>query len=292
MPTPRDRSRRPGDPPSSVRGSVEHLTPPPGFRAAPDVPVESDPMIASELERARAIQAALLPTRLPAVPGFDIAARYLPATHVGGDYWDVFPLPGGRFGIVVADVSGKSISAAMLMVLARTVFRTVAPAAPGARAAVVEAARRIAPDLPPGLFLTALYAILDPAAATATIVNCGHNPPLLRTTLGSLPVVETVLVSGAALGLLRADAFERSLAERTLTLRPCDHLLFHTDGVNEAMNVNSVEFGDRQLFRAVQRGGGKDADGMVQEVVNAVLHHRGIAPPSDDLTLLDVWRLP
>lgn len=283
---PRDRIDRPTDHASSVGD----LTPPPG-PAVPE-PVESDPMLASELDRARAVQSRLLPSQIPAVPGFDIAARYLPATHVGGDYYDVFPLPGGRLGFIVADVSGKSISAAMIMVMARTVFHAVAPAASSAKAAVVEAARLISPDLPAGTFLTVIYAILDPARATVTIVNCGHNPPLLRTTLGSLPVVETVLVSGAAMGFLRGGAFERTLSERVIPLRPCDHLLLHTDGVNEAMNVNSVEFGDRQLFKAVMRGGGKDADGMVQEIVNAVLHHRGIAPASDDLTVLDVWRLP
>ncbi len=285
---PRDRIDRPTDHGSAVGD----LTPPPGPTVPAPDRVEADPMLASELDRARAIQTRLLPTQLPAVPGFDIAARYLPATHVGGDYYDVFRLPGGRIGMIVADVSGKSISAAMIMVLARTVFHSVCPGAASAKSAVAEAARRISPDLPAGTFLTVIYAILDPAAATVTVVNCGHNPPLLRTTLGSLPVVETVLVSGAAIGFLRGDAFERTLAERTFPLQPCDHFLVHTDGVNEAMNVNSVEFGDRQLFKAIMRGGGKDADGMAQEIVNAVLHHRGIAPASDDLTVLDVWRLP
>ncbi|MEK7468784.1 MAG: PP2C family protein-serine/threonine phosphatase [Planctomycetota bacterium] len=277
---------------ASNSGAVGDLTPPPDFPSTFAEPIESDPMLASELDRARLIQSRLLPGQLPAVPGFDLAARYLPATHVGGDYYDVLPLRGGRFGIVVADVSGKSVSAAMIMVMVRTVFHGLAPAMASPRATVLEACERIAPDLPAGIFLTLAYGILDPKRGSVSVVNCGHNPPLLWTTLQKRPLVETVLVNGPAIGLVRGSAFERALVEREIPLAPGEHLLFHTDGVNEAMDVNANEFGDGQLFKAIMRGGRKDAGGMAQEVVNAVLHHRGIAPPSDDLTVLDVWRLP
>lgn len=278
--------------PRADSGAVGDLTPPPDFPSAAPDPIEADPMLATELGRAREIQARLLPSELPPVRGFDLAARYLPATHVGGDYYDVFPLRGGRFGILVADVSGKSISAAMIMVMARTVFHGLAPAMASARATVLEACGRITPDLPAGTFMTLAYGILDPDRSSVSVVNCGHNPPLLWTTLNRRPVVETILVNGPAMGLVRGSAFERALVEREIPLAAGDHLLFHTDGVNEAMDVNANEFGDRQLVKAIMRGGTKDAGGMAQEVVNAVLHHRGIAPPSDDLTVLDVWRLP
>jgi phosphoserine phosphatase RsbU/P len=284
--------KRRSAPPPSSSGAVGDLTPPPDFPSASPEPIETDPMLASELDRARLIQARLLPSQLPAVRGFDLAARYLPATHVGGDYYDVLPLRGGRFGLIVADVSGKSISAAMIMVMARTVFHGLAPAMASARETVLEACDRIAPDLPGGTFLTLAYAIIDPGKGSLSVVNCGHNPPLLWTTRAKRPSVETVQVSGPAIGLVRGDAFERAVVELEVGLAPGDHLLFHTDGVNEAMDVNSNEFGDAQLAKAIMRGGRKDAGGMAQEVVNAVLHHRGIAPASDDLTVLDVWRLP
>ncbi|KAF0243465.1 MAG: sigma-B regulation protein RsbU [Planctomycetota bacterium] len=283
--------RRPSRP-RADSGAVGDLTPPPDFPSTFPDPIEPDPMLATELDRARLIQSSLLPAQLPAVRGFDLAARYLPATHVGGDYYDVLPLRGGRFGIVVADVSGKSVSAAMIMVMARTIFHGLAPAMASARATVLEACERITPDLPGGTFLTLAYGILDPETGSVSVVNCGHNPPLLWTTLKNRPMVETVPVNGPAIGLVRGSAFERALVEREIPLASGDHLLFHTDGVNEAMDVNANEFGDRQLVKAIMRGGTKDAGGMAQEVVNAVLHHRGIAPASDDLTVLDVWRLP
>ncbi|MCE9582810.1 MAG: PP2C family protein-serine/threonine phosphatase [Planctomycetes bacterium] len=290
MKIPPRRPDRTPDPFSNSGGAIGDLTPPPDFPSAPAP--EPDAEMASELNRAHQIQSRLLPSSLPAVPGFDLAALYLPATQVGGDYYDVLPLPGGRFGIIVADVSGKGISAAMIMVMARTVFHSVARKSATAKATVLAANEALAPDLPAGLFLTVAYAILDPARSSLSVVNCGHHPPLLWTTFDRSPVVETLLVNGPAMGLVRGVEFERAVVEREIVLQPGDHLLFHTDGANEAMDVNSREFGDRGLFKAVMRGGTKDAGGMAQEVVNAVLHHRGIAPASDDLTVLDVWKLP
>ena len=105
-------------------------------------------------------------------------------------------------------------------------------------------------------------------------------------------IVETIDVHGAAMGLVRGPSFDRSIVECVVDLQPGEHLLFHTDGANEAMDINSEEFGDKKLFKAIKRGGPKDATGMVQEIISAVLHHRGEAPASDDLTVLVVRRMP
>ncbi|MCE9581598.1 MAG: PP2C family protein-serine/threonine phosphatase [Planctomycetes bacterium] len=282
---------QPTDPPV-ITGAIDEIALPPHIDRLTQEQVTADPMVAGEMERARQIQAKLLPTSIPEVAGFEIAAQYIPAQTVGGDYYDVLALPGGRLGFIIADVSGKGISAAMIMVMARTVFHSVAPGAASAKEAVLEANARLTPDLPPGLFLTLAYAILDPATATVTIVSCGHNPPLLWARFDNSSIIQTVEVQGAAMGLVRGPAFERSLKESVVHLQPGEHLLMHTDGVNEAMDFASEEFGDKKLFRAMKRGGEKDATGMAQEVVNAVMHHRGEAPASDDITVLVVRRQP
>lgn len=271
-----------------ITGVVGEVALPPELERPTVEMVEKDPTLASELERARTIQAKLMPTTMPEVPGFEIAAKYMPAQTVGGDYFDIIPLPDGRVGFIIADVSGKGISGAMIMVMARTVFHAVAPTATSVKDAVLQANERLAPDLPAGVFLTLAYAVLDPKDSVVRVVSCGHNPPLLLAKFDDSSIVQTIDVAGGAMGLVRGVALERTLKECVVNLQDGEQLLFHTDGVNEAMDIADVEFGDKKLFKAMKRAFGKSAEGMTEEIVNAVLHHRGEAPASDDLTVLVV----
>ncbi|KAF0243917.1 MAG: stage II sporulation E family [Planctomycetota bacterium] len=275
-----------------ITGAMDEIALPPEVERLTEEQIAADPTLAAEVERARVIQSKLLPTDIPAVDGFEISAQYLPAQRVGGDYYDVLQLPGGRLGFIIADVSGKGISAAMIMVMARTIFHAVAPGAVSPKEAVMQANSKLVPDLPPGVFLTLAYAVLDPASSSVTVVSCGHNPPLLWTEFGGMGIVETVAVQGAAMGLVRGPAFERSLRETVVTLSPGEHLLFHTDGVNEAMDMGDEEFGDKRLIKAMVRAGERNAQDMTHGVVNAVMKHRGAAPASDDLTVLVVRKQP
>ncbi|NUN47902.1 MAG: SpoIIE family protein phosphatase [Candidatus Brocadiae bacterium] len=277
--------------PPALTDTVNEVALPPPVRRHSIIEIEADPVLKKELERAREIQSTLLPSELPEVPGFEIAVQYMPAQHVGGDYYDVIRLDGGRVGLIVADVSGKGISAAMIMVMARTVFHTVAQQHSSARAAVLAANDRITPDLPTGLFLTLLYAVFDPADATVTLVSCGHNPPFLWTQFQGMGLVQTVETGGAAMGLVRGPIFERALRESRVVLQPGEQLVFYTDGITEAMNESAEEFGEKKLIKALNRAGVYPAVRMAQGIVNAVLHHRGDAPASDDLTVMVLKRL-
>ncbi|MCC6742015.1 MAG: SpoIIE family protein phosphatase [Planctomycetia bacterium] len=250
-----------------------------------------DEKMEREMERAREIQARLLPESIPHPDGFEIAAQYIPAEHVGGDYYDVIQLPDGRVAMLVADVSGKGISAAMVMVMARTVFHAVAPFAPNARQLVVQAAASIARDLPGGIFLSLACGVLDPASGEISVVNAGHMPPKHWTILESKPVVCDLDVSGGAIGLVKGALFERTLKDITITLQPDEQLVFYTDGVNEAMNEANEEFGDKSLHLSVKKNGGSTAEEMAQGILDAVLYHRGDAPASDDITILVVRRI-
>ncbi|KAF0241911.1 MAG: serine phosphatase RsbU regulator of sigma [Planctomycetota bacterium] len=250
-----------------------------------------DESLALEMERAREIQARLLPATMPNPDRYEIAAQYLPAAHVGGDYYDVIELPDGRVAMLVADVSGKGISSAMVMVMARTVFHAVAPSAPNAKALVVEAAERIARVLPGGIFLSLAAAILDPKSGRISVVNAGHLPPMHWSVMDGMPVVSDLEVSGGAIGLVKGANFERALHDFTITLQQDEQLVLYTDGVNEAMDEKNEEFGDRKLRVAVRKNGGSTAEEMALGILDSVLYHRGDAPASDDLTILVVRRI-
>lgn len=249
-----------------------------------------NPQAARELERARAIQLRLLPGTIPQPDGFEIAAQYLPAELVGGDYYDVIPLPDGRIAMIVADVSGKGISAAMVMVMARTVLHSVAAVATDARQLVIESADRIAPDLPGGTFISLACGLLDPQTGAVSVVNAGHMPPLLWSDRDGSPFVSTLDVSGGAIGVLKGARFRQTLRDLNITLQPREQLVFFTDGVNEAMDRRDEEFGDQRLHRATKQNGGTTAEDMAQGIVNSVLYHRGRAPASDDITVMAVMR--
>ncbi len=244
-----------------------------------------------ELERAREIQAQLLPKSIPHPDGFEIAAQYVPAEEVGGDYYDVIELPDGRVAMLVADVSGKGISAAMVMVMARTVFHAVAPFAPNAKQLVVQAAASIARDLPGGIFLSLACGVLDPKTAEISIVNAGHMPPKHWTLMDGKAIVCDIDVAGGAIGLVKGALFERTLRDVTITIQPDEQLVFYTDGVNEAMDAKNEEYGDKKLHIAVKKNGGSTAEEMAQGILDSVLYHRGDAPASDDITILAVRRI-
>ena len=280
---------QPAEPPI-IAAALDEIALPPRIARPTAAELESNPKLAHELKRAREIQMRLLPSVLPQPPGFEIAARYLPAENVSGDYYDVIPLPNGRVGLLVADVAGKGVSAAMIMVMARTVFHAVAPECFTPRNTVLRAGERISEDLPLGVFLTLVYAVLDPESGLVSIVNCGHTESLLWTKFDGMSIVQTVEASGAAMGLVRGATFERSLKTCDVTLAPGEQLILYTDGVNEAMSESQEEFGDKRLFKAIKAGGPTPAERMVERIVEAVLAHRGAAPASDDLTLLVVRR--
>jgi serine phosphatase RsbU (regulator of sigma subunit) len=250
-----------------------------------------DKGLAIEMERAREIQGRLLPERIPNPDGYEIAAQYRPAAHVGGDYYDVIELPDGRVAMLVADVSGKGISSALVMVMTRTVFHDVAPSAPNAKALVVEAASRISRVLPPGIFVSLAAAILDSKSGKISVVNAGHLPPMHWSVMDGQPIVSDLEVSGGAIGLVKGSSFERALHDFTITLQQDEQLVLYTDGVNEAMDGTSQEFGDKRLRVAVRRNGGSTAENMAMGILDSVLGHRGNAPASDDLTILAVRRI-
>jgi serine phosphatase RsbU (regulator of sigma subunit) len=178
---------------------------------------------------AEALQRSLLPDALPQVPGLDLAVRYLPATEgadVGGDWYDAFPLPGGRIGLVTGDVAGHSIASASVMGQVRSLLRGYAIDDPDP-GHVLERANTALAHLLPDVLASAVYAVLDPATGDLAYANAGHPPPLVTTGTGHAEYLDDT--AGTMLGACTDTGFTTG---RRL-LRPGARLLFYTDGLIE-----------------------------------------------------------
>jgi phosphoserine phosphatase RsbU/P len=222
-----------------------------------------------EAEEARAIQQALLPKSSPYVPGFVISGHSIPARAVGGDWYDFIPFPDGRWGIVLADVSGKGTAAALLMSATRGMLRSLAETYCTPREVLTKLNGLLVEDFPAGKFVTLVYAVLDPKARSVTFANAGHLPPLLVDETGSRFLATEC---GLPLGLSSGN-----YSESTVALAPNSRLVFYSDGITEALNANDEEYGvDRLALHLTQ------ADASALTVLDDVRAFAAGVLPHDD----------
>ena len=200
-----------------------------------------------EAQEARAIQQALLPKSSPYIPGFVVSGLSVPARAVGGDWYDFIPFPDGRWGLVLADVSGKGTAAALLMSATRGVFRSLAEACCSPGEVLTKLNQLLVDDFPAGKFVTMVYAVLDPATRTVVFANAGHLRPLFTDDEGE-HFLDTE--RGLPLGLSCGD-----YSETQITLSPGSKLVFYSDGITEAENANEEEFGLCRLAEHVVKPG-------------------------------------
>ncbi len=195
--------------------------------------------IEQELRTARTIQQSLLPARLPDPPGWQLAACYRPAREVGGDFYDALSLDGDRLGIIIGDVSGKGIPAALLMSSTLSLLRAAARVADSPGEVLARVNELLCPDMPPGTFVTCFYAILNLGSGQLSYANAGHDLPYRR----SGDAVHECSATGMPLGLLSGMHYE----ERERLIAPGDHILFYSDGLVEAHNPAREMFGFPRL---------------------------------------------
>jgi phosphoserine phosphatase RsbU/P len=239
-------------------------------------------IVERELKVVADIQRSLLPQVLPKIPTLELGAYYRTSRWAGGDYYDFFPLPDGRWGILIADVSGHGTPAAVMMAITHSLAHSLpGPADPPA--AMLNHVNRQLSHLyttSNEVFVTAFYGVYDPARRTLTFSSAGHNPPRLkRCGDGSVSSLEEI--GGPPLGLFDELQYEQT----TLALEPGDILAFYTDGITEAMDAQSVQFGVTRLDEVLRRCG-LDANEMIRATVEAVDLFTGGEPPEDDRTLL------
>ncbi len=237
----------------------------------------------TEVQLARQIQQTFLPDSLPQIEGWEFSARWKTARQVGGDFYDVFDLPNNRIGLFIADVADKGVPAALFMALTRTLVRaavleTESPA---------EALRRVndllVPDTKQGMFVTAVYAVLDVEKNELTYVNAGHNPPMWVKRDG---VIEKLTRTGVALGASEDARYE----QRVIQLDSDDSVLFYTDGLTESYNNDGEFYGDARLTEAILVGHCSSAHQLMDVVEKSLLDFVQDVPPADDLTMLVVRR--
>jgi serine phosphatase RsbU (regulator of sigma subunit)/anti-sigma regulatory factor (Ser/Thr protein kinase) len=234
-----------------------------------------------ELEVARLIQQNFLPKELPDLPGWQIAACYRPAREVGGDFYDVIPLPDGRVGFVVGDVTDKGVPAALVMSATRSVLRASAQRLIEPGEVLERVNEHLYPDMPEKMFVTCLYGVLDTDSGLFRFANAGHDLPYVQTAEG---VVE-LRARGMPLGLMPGMSYE----ENEATLQLGETVLLHSDGVLEAHDAERDMFGSPRLKATMARApGGRE---MIDHVLSDLEAFTGPrAEQEDDITMVTLQR--
>jgi sigma-B regulation protein RsbU (phosphoserine phosphatase) len=239
-----------------------------------------------EMRLAREIQMSLLPRGPLLMPGMTISALCVPAREVGGDYYDVIALPDGRHGVLIADVSGKGMSAALYMAELKGLILSLSQIHLSPRDLLISANRLISMHLDSRSFITMTYAVLDPAAGVMTYARAGHTP-LLHLPAGKSRA-SLLAPDGLVLGLRIDDGerFNGLLSEVTLPILPGDLLVLFTDGISEAMNDRADCFGEAQLAELVEEHGHLPIGELRERILREIAAFVGSAPQHDDMTMI------
>lgn len=236
--------------------------------------------IEHELEIARNIQQSLLPASCPKIKGLDVAAIALPAMQVGGDFYDFIPLSDNRIGIVIADVSGKGMPAALFMALSRALIRVNAIQEHAITTVIEKTNHLIQEFSSSGYFVTLFYAIADSNNSSLQYIRAGHNPPLFYRAVNN----EIISLKGRGMALGVFD--ELDIEAKDIALAAGDILLLFTDGVTEAINPLKKEFGVGRLTELLRKNHHLAASAIINEIKQELERFADGVPQFDDITLV------
>jgi serine phosphatase RsbU (regulator of sigma subunit) len=232
----------------------------------------------NELEVAREVQAGLMPREMPDIPGFDLAGAWRPAREVAGDFYDIFPLDEGRWGVMIGDVAGKGTAAALYMAMVHSLILSGALRHRSPAAVLLEVNQTILKQSCSVVFVTVFLAVVDPKKQTLQYASAGHDPPIVRRASGT---IELLTRTGVVLGLFE----ELQMKETTITLGSGDAVVLYTDGVTEAWNPRDENYGDSRLTAAITAAPGK-ADELLAHVEADLNAFAEGTPQQDDVTFL------
>jgi phosphoserine phosphatase RsbU/P len=229
--------------------------------------------LSGEAREARVIQQALLPKTAPSIPGFTVSGLSIPVGAVGGDWYDFIPMDKGRWGLVLADVSGKGTAAALLMSATRGMLRSLVEAACTPGEVLAKLNRLLVEDFPAGRFVTMVYAVLDPAQRTLTFANAGHPRPLLMTgNSAQFLDIEQGIPLGLGLGNFSEGEVKLPLGSR---------LVFYSDGITEAENQADEEYGLVHLQKHLSQ-----TDASAESLLDDVRSFAGGSGLRDDASVI------
>lgn len=238
----------------------------------------------SELTMAHTIQASLLPQKLPRIGGWDLAACWDAAREISGDFYDCFPVPGGRWGFVIADVAGKGMPAALFMALCRTLTRTFCMDGRPPREAIARVNDLIIADSYSDWFVTLFYGLLDPKWGILTYVNAGHPRPLWLRNRGRKLV--KLAADGIALGVYEGIKLE----EKSVQLGPGDSVLLYTDGISEALDSAGNLYGEKRIQSGLRRFSQETPAVALENLQKDIAAFSKGRPQADDLTAIMLKR--
>jgi serine phosphatase RsbU (regulator of sigma subunit) len=236
-----------------------------------------------ELRVARGIQQSLLPKDLPRLAGWEMAGYYQPAREVGGDFYDFLELEDGRLGLVVGDATGKGIPAALVMATTRSMLRAVSQASDSPGEVLRRANDPLVTDIPPNMFVTCLYAILEPESGRLRYANAGHDLPYRRHG----GEAEELRARGMPLGLMPGMEYE----EKEIVLSKGESVLFYSDGLVEAHDPGGEMFGFPRLRALIAAHGAGSGDKLVDFLLAELARFTGEGwEQEDDITLVTLQR--
>jgi sigma-B regulation protein RsbU (phosphoserine phosphatase) len=235
-----------------------------------------------ELNIARDLQVSMLPAETPQVAGFEIAAYSMSAREVGGDFYDFIYMGEDKAGMLIGDVTGKSVSGALVMSASRTLFRTLSEEELPVAESMMRANRRLKKDVKTGMFVALLYAVIDSEDKTLTMCSAGQTQPVHVSAKTGEAVLVKTRGDTFPLGIIEEAAYE----ETQLKLEPGDKVILYTDGIVEAMNEEEEIYGFERLLDVAKNSQTMTAETLLEEIKGKVNEFAGKAAQHDDITII------
>lgn len=244
-----------------------------------------------DLRLASSIQRYLLPENLPQTDSLEFAVKYLPQQLIGGDFYDFFKLPHGKIGVVIGDVSGKGIPAAILMALCQTKLRYIAMSGKSPAQTLCLLNSEMVHAMRSDMFITIIYLVIDPKSGEARFARAGHEPPLLARA-DSDEAAQPLKSSGMALGMVSEELFDEVMEDASFKMNSGDVLVLYTDRLTEAANPEGGEFTAKKLAQTISTLRSRNANDLNDEIIKSVESFMGPGNKyGDDLTLLTVKKI-
>jgi serine phosphatase RsbU (regulator of sigma subunit) len=241
-----------------------------------------------ELEIAAKIQEALLPKIFPGMAKYEVAAFYKPAKEIGGDYYDVIPLSNSKFGLVMADVSGKGIPAGLIMTMLSSILNIEAKANMDPILVITKLNDELLTRITNSIFATVFYGVLDIYQNSIEMVSAGHHEMLIYREKEGM--VESICPKGVAIGFLTGKILETSLNKEKALIEAGDKLLLFTDGVSDARAGDGQRFGIERVIQSLKNNGKKGCSDILDRLLSDVENFTGGQEQSDDIAILSIGR--